>query len=61
VRRKETGENYFIDDLIIFAKFGQLRLPRFDVTEAGHLSHDIDREWTTQTNHSKSTAASWSR
>ena len=61
VRREKAGENHLIDDLIFASEFGELRFSRFDVTEAGHLSCDIDREWATQTNDSKSAAASWSR
>jgi hypothetical protein len=58
VRSEKARENNLIDNLIVLAEFGELRLARFDVTETRHLSCDIDREWTTQTDHSESAAAS---
>ena len=60
VRREKASDDHFVDNLISAADFSELRLSRFNVREAGHLSDDIDREWTTQTNHSESAATSGS-
>ena len=61
VWREKTSENHFVDDLIVFNNLRKLRCSRFDLAERGHLRRDIDRVWTTQTNDSKSSAASWRR